>query len=59
MAVGWRQPASSKPTRGESFAAGIEFTPEAIQPLKLSATYWHVMMDDRVTALNPLFAAHA
>jgi iron complex outermembrane receptor protein len=43
-------------TRGESFAAGIEFTPEAVSKLKLSATYWHVVMDDRVTALNPLFA---
>ena len=43
-------------TRGESFAAGIEFTPEAVSTLKLSATYWHVVMDDRVTALNPLFA---
>jgi iron complex outermembrane receptor protein len=43
-------------TRGESFAAGIEFTPEAVSTLKLSATYWHVLMDDRVTALNTLFA---
>jgi iron complex outermembrane recepter protein len=43
-------------TRGESFAAGIEFTPEAVSTLKLSATYWHVVMDDRVIALNPLFA---
>lgn len=42
-------------TRGESFAAGIDFTPQAIEPLKLSATYWHVMMDDRVIALNPIF----
>jgi iron complex outermembrane receptor protein len=43
-------------TRGESFAAGIEFTPEAIEPLRLSATYWHVLMDDRITLLNSLFA---
>ncbi|HKR33794.1 MAG TPA: TonB-dependent receptor [Steroidobacteraceae bacterium] len=43
-------------TRGESFAAGIDFTPQAFEPLKLSATYWHVMMDERVIALNPLFA---
>lgn len=43
-------------TRGESFAAGIEFAPAAIEPLKLSATYWHVMMNDRVIALNPVFA---
>lgn len=43
-------------TRGESFAAGVEFTPEAIAPLRLSATYWHVVMDDRITLLNHLFA---
>lgn len=42
-------------TRGESFAAGIEFTPAAIDPLKLSATYWHVLMNERVIALNPVF----
>ncbi|HEY7639846.1 MAG TPA: TonB-dependent receptor [Steroidobacteraceae bacterium] len=39
-------------TRGKSYTAGIEFTPEAIKPLALSATYWHVTMDNRVTALN-------
>jgi iron complex outermembrane receptor protein len=39
-------------TRGESFTAGIEFTPKAIEPLALSATYWHVTMDNRVTALT-------
>jgi iron complex outermembrane recepter protein len=43
-------------TRGESFTAGIELTPEAIKPLALSATYWHVKMDNRVTALNSTFA---
>jgi iron complex outermembrane receptor protein len=43
-------------TRGESFATGIDFTPPAIEPLKLSATYWHVMMESRVIALNPIFA---
>lgn len=43
-------------TRGESFAAGMEFAPAALEPLKLSATYWHVMMNDRVIALNPAFA---
>jgi iron complex outermembrane receptor protein len=42
-------------THGESFTAGIEFTPEALQPLTLSATYWRVRMDQRVTALNPVF----
>lgn len=39
-------------TRGESFATGIEFTPEAIRPLSLSATYWRVKMDNRVMALT-------
>jgi iron complex outermembrane receptor protein len=39
-------------TRGDSFTAGIEFSPEAIKPLALSATYWHVTMDNRVTALT-------
>jgi iron complex outermembrane receptor protein len=43
-------------TRGESFAAGIEFTPQSIMPLTLSATYWHVVMNDRVVPLNPVFA---
>jgi iron complex outermembrane receptor protein len=45
-----------KATHGESFAAGVEFTPEAISQLMLSATYWRVMMNDRVIALNPAFA---
>lgn len=39
-------------TRGKSFTAGIEFTPEAIRPLALSATYWRVKMDNRVMALT-------
>jgi iron complex outermembrane receptor protein len=43
-------------TRGESFTAGIEFTPQVIAPLALSATYWHVTMNNRVTALNSTFA---
>jgi iron complex outermembrane receptor protein len=43
-------------TRAESYTAGIEFTPEAIRPLTLAATYWHVAMDRRITALNPMFA---
>ena len=41
--------------RGESFAAGVEFTPEAISKLKLSGTYWRVAMKDRVIAPNPAF----
>jgi iron complex outermembrane recepter protein len=43
-------------TRGESFAAGIDFAPEAIKPLQLSATYWRVKMDNRVITLNHAFA---
>lgn len=43
-------------TRAESYTAGIEFTPQAIQPLTLAATYWHVAMDQRITALTPAFA---
>jgi iron complex outermembrane recepter protein len=42
-------------TRGRSFTAGIEFTPAALEPLALSATYWHVELDSRVTALTPSF----
>jgi iron complex outermembrane receptor protein len=42
-------------THGESFATGIEFTADAVQPLKLSATYWHVTMDNRVGALPAAF----
>ena len=45
-------------THGESFTAGVEFTPEAIRPLTLSATYWHVEMDNRVTALTVGVRAH-
>jgi iron complex outermembrane receptor protein len=40
-------------THGKSFTAGIEFTPAAIEPLTLSATYWHVSMDKRINALTP------
>jgi outer membrane receptor protein involved in Fe transport len=43
-------------TRAESYTAGIEFAPEAIQPLVLSATYWHIAMDSRIGALTPAFA---
>jgi iron complex outermembrane recepter protein len=42
-------------TRAESYTAGIEFTPEAIKPLTLAATYWHVAMDKRITGLTPTF----
>lgn len=38
-------------TRGESFTMGVVFSPQAIEPLNLSATYWRIAMDDRVTAL--------
>lgn len=39
-------------TSGESYTAGFELSPAAIEHLQLSATYWHVAMDDRVTALS-------
>lgn len=43
-------------TRGESFSAGLEFKPHAFDPLKLTATYWHIAMDNRVTpVLQPTF----
>jgi iron complex outermembrane receptor protein len=38
-------------TRGKSYTAGFEFTPTALESLTLSATYWHVVMDERVTSL--------
>lgn len=40
-----------EPTRGESYTAGLEFRPQAIESLKLSATYWHIAVDKRVTPL--------
>jgi iron complex outermembrane receptor protein len=43
-------------TRGKSYTAGFEFTPTAIEPLTLSATYWHVEMDERITSLPLDFA---
>jgi iron complex outermembrane receptor protein len=43
-------------TRAESYTAGIEFTPETFKPLTLAATYWHVAMDKRITALTSTFA---
>ena len=43
-------------TRGESHTLGLEFRPQAFDPLKLSASYWHIAMDNRVTpALQPTF----
>jgi iron complex outermembrane recepter protein len=42
-------------TRADSYTAGIEFTPEAVKPLTLAATYWRVAMDKRITALNSSF----
>lgn len=41
------------PTRGESLAAGLVFAPQALAPLELSASYWRVAMDKRVTLLLP------
>jgi iron complex outermembrane receptor protein len=45
-----------EPTRAASYTAGVEFTPEALQPLTLAATYWHIAMDKRITALSAPFA---
>ncbi len=42
--------------RGKSYTAGFEFTPTTLDPLTLSATYWHVAMDERVTSLPLDFA---
>ncbi len=38
-----------EPTRGKSYTAGLEFRPQAIEPLSLSASYWHITVDKRVT----------
>ena len=43
-------------THGESFTASLEFSPAAIEPLKLSTAYWRVEMDNRITALPLEFA---
>jgi iron complex outermembrane recepter protein len=39
------------PTRGKSFTAGLVFTPQALPPIEVFATYWRVTMDNRITAL--------
>jgi iron complex outermembrane receptor protein len=41
------------PTRGKSLTAGLVFTPQAVPPLEVFATYWHVTMDNRITLLQP------
>jgi iron complex outermembrane recepter protein len=45
--------AELEPTRGKALNAGIVFTPEALAPLELFASYWHVTMDNRITLLQP------
>jgi iron complex outermembrane receptor protein len=42
-----------EPTRGKALNAGIVFTPEALAPVELFASYWQVTMDNRITALQP------
>jgi iron complex outermembrane recepter protein len=42
-----------EPTRGRALNAGVVFTPEALPPLELFASYWHVTMDNRITLLQP------
>ena len=41
------------PTRGKALNAGIVFTPAALPPIELFASYWHVTMDNRITLLQP------
>jgi iron complex outermembrane receptor protein len=41
------------PTRGKALNAGIVFTPAALAPIELFASYWHVTMDNRITLLQP------
>jgi len=45
--------AELEPTRGKALNAGIVFTPEARAALELSASYWHVTMENRITLLQP------
>ena len=42
-----------KPATAKTFAAGVVFSPEASGAWKISADYWRVTMDDRVSALSP------
>jgi iron complex outermembrane recepter protein len=42
-----------EPTRGRALNAGIVFTPEALAPVELFASYWHVTMYNRITLLQP------
>ena len=55
-AAGWRDARARSHSRRIFRSGHRVHSRSCIQPLKLSATYWHVMMDDRVTALNPVFA---
>lgn len=41
------------PTRGKALNAGLVFTPQALPPIELFASYWHVTMDNRITLLQP------
>jgi iron complex outermembrane receptor protein len=45
--------AELEPTRGKALNAGIVFTPEALRPIELLVSYWHVTMDNRITLLQP------
>jgi len=42
-----------EPTRGTALNAGIVFTPQALPPVELFASYWHVNMNNRITLLQP------
>jgi iron complex outermembrane recepter protein len=41
------------PTHGKSFTAGLVFTPQALPPIEVFATYWRVAVDNRITLLPP------
>jgi Outer membrane cobalamin receptor protein len=45
--------AELEPTIGKALNAGIVFTPAALPPIEVFASYWHVVMDNRITLLQP------
>src|SRR6185369_7260446 len=45
--------AELEPTIGKALNAGIVFTPAALPPIQVFASYWHVVMDNRITLLQP------
>lgn len=41
------------PIEAESLSAGLVFTPSALEPLRLSLTYWEIKLDHRVAFFQP------